>query len=119
MQRKDFLKSACTMGICSCTGIVAFSGANLFGRTNSAEKSDPDWQPGFIQKRFARLIKNLDSNVNKEQKEKILEDLGQACAEESKDYFIKYRGNIPGFLEEVKKAGQKQLNIIRKPVISG
>jgi hypothetical protein len=104
MQRKSFLKSACTLGICSCTGIAALSSAELFGKNKSLEEKDPNPQLNFIQKRFAKLVQNLDSNVNEEQKEKILEGLGSACAEESKDYFVKYKGNINGFLEEIKKS---------------
>ena len=105
MERKDFLKSACTVGICSCTGIAALSGSKLFGNTKSTDTSESDWQPGFMRKRFAKLIANLDSTVDKKQKEKILEDLGKACAEESKEAYYKFKGNISGFIDEIKKRG--------------
>jgi predicted ArsR family transcriptional regulator len=103
MERKDFLKSACTVGICSCTGIAALSGSNLFGNSKRTYASESDWQPGFMRKRFAKLIGNLDSTVDKQQKEKILQGLGKACAEESKEEYNKFKGNIAGFLDEIKK----------------
>jgi predicted hydrocarbon binding protein len=102
MKRKEFLKSACTAGICSCAGLSFFPGRNLFAMSDD-DKKGFDRRLDFIHKRFARLIEDMDSSIDEKTKAKILENLGRTCATENKEYYLKYKNNPEGFLEDVKQ----------------
>ena len=103
MERKEFLKSACTLGLCSCAGFSILSGGNIFAGTDETLQDKPDWRIGFIQKRFAKLLEILDSYVDEDDKLKMLENMGRQCARENSDLYMKFKGNPEGFLAEVKK----------------
>jgi hypothetical protein len=100
MERKDFLKSACTLGICSCACVSILSGTAL---ASVEEKKEQDWRIGFMQKRFAKLLEGINTSVPQETKMKILEDVGHTCALEYAESFTKFKGNPDAYLEELKK----------------
>ncbi|MFH1195049.1 MAG: hypothetical protein V1720_05020 [bacterium] len=102
MERKEFLKAACTFGICSCAGMSMLSSGNIFAAGSSNAEGETDWRIGFMQKRFANLIKILDNVSDPVEKKKILEDMGRGCANESKDQYTKFIGNPEGMLEVIK-----------------
>ena len=52
---------------------------------------------------FAKFLEILSSSVNEEKSIEILEKLGRECAKEYRDSYVKFKGNIEGFLEEIKK----------------
>lgn len=98
MERKEFLKAACTLGICSCAGMSFLSGGNLL-----AAGDEKDWRIGFMQRRMAKLVGILDKTSDAEEKKKIFEELGRECAKENTDEVAKFKGNVEGYLEENKK----------------
>ena len=102
MKRNEFLKSACSLGMCSCAGISLLSSETLAGSSDDAKK-ESDWRIGFIQKRFAKMIAGIDAAVDQETKTKILENLGRACAKENAASFEKFKGDPESFLRELEK----------------
>jgi len=103
MERKDFLKSACTIGMCSCAGVSLLSTGTLTAFSEIKEK-ESDWRIGFIQKRFAKMIAGMDSTLDQETKVRILENLGRACAKEHAASFEKFKGNPESFLADLKNS---------------
>jgi predicted hydrocarbon binding protein len=102
MKRKEFLKSACTLGMCSCAGASFLSGETFIASSDDTKK-EADWRLGFIQKRFAKMIVGMDSTIDQETKTKILENLGRACAKENAASFVKFKGDPESFLEDMKQ----------------
>jgi len=102
MKRNEFLKSACSLGMCSCAGVSILSGETLTA-SSDGKKNEQDWKIGFIQKRFAKMIAGMDSTVDQETKVKILENLGRACAKEHAASFEKFKGNPESFLGDLEK----------------
>lgn len=94
MDRKSFFKNACGLGICSCVGAGLLSNGNLFA---SGQKV-PDWFEGFVKRRFACLIDILDSDLDENSKNRILENLGRECAKEGNA--ASFAGNPEGFFKE-------------------
>ena len=103
MNRKEFLKSACKVGLCSCAGIVIFTGTNESQNQEDNKVKQLQGNLDFMHKRFARLIEILDVNLQEEKKNKILMELGSACAKENENYLIQYENNLGGFLDDIQK----------------
>ena len=101
MNRKDFFKNACKAGICGCAGIALLSPSNLLAAEDSTNEEKPDWRIGFMQKRFARFIEIMNSNLDDETKNKLIEELGRACANEGYKDLLKYKGKIKEFLKDI------------------
>jgi predicted ArsR family transcriptional regulator len=103
MKRKEFLSSACTLGMCSCAGFSFLPISTLTADSTGTQKKESDWRLEFIHKRFAKLIESLNTEVDQEVKKKIIEDMGRACAREYADLFKKYKDNPEGYLDEIKR----------------
>ena len=95
MDRKVFLKTACGLGLCSCIGAGFLSNGNLFATENQLT----DQKENFIKYRFAKLIGILDSTLDENTKNKIIENLGKECANNSLSR--NYVNNIDGFFKEI------------------
>jgi predicted hydrocarbon binding protein len=100
MKRKEFIASACTLGICSC---AVLSGGTLLSASSAVADEKEDWRLGFMRTRFAKLIGILDSTVDGETKKKILENMGRACARENLAFYEKFKNDPEGYLNEVKQ----------------
>lgn len=95
MDRKDFFKNACGLGICSCIGVGLLSNGDLKAATD--EKND--WKEGFMRYRFEKLIGILDSALDEKTRNQILENLGKECAQTGQS--AKYINNPDGFFSDV------------------
>ena len=80
MNRKDFFKKTCAMGICGCAGLGIFNTQSVSAQ-NPEEKED--WRIGFMQKRFAKLIEMMNIELDAEERNLLLEEMGRACAKEN------------------------------------
>jgi len=103
MERKEFLKSACRFGVCSCTGMALLSGQSILAASAQSEQEKPDWRFGFMQKRFATLLEIINSSVDEETKSQMIEQLGRACAKENEASYLKFKGNVQDYLKTVEK----------------
>jgi predicted hydrocarbon binding protein len=101
MKRKDFLNSACLLGICSCVGMPFLSSSELHA-DSLIDKKEEDWRIGFMQRRFSKVWDIINSKVGEERKREIIEELGRECAKDNQNFYLKYKDNIEGFLTEIK-----------------
>jgi predicted hydrocarbon binding protein len=104
MQRKEFIKAACTLGVCSCAGFGLWAEDSAApGQNPGAEAEQLRGKLNFIQTRFATLVSSLGSNVDENTRKKILESMGRECARQFKSQTGQFRGNPRGFVEQVQK----------------
>jgi predicted ArsR family transcriptional regulator len=103
MKRKEFLRSACSLGMCSCASLSLLSTTTLIANSDDTKKKESDWRIGFIQRRFAKLLEGMNSTVDEQTRKKILEGVGRTCAKENSEFFTKFKDNPEGFLEELKQ----------------
>lgn len=85
MERKEFLKQACAVGLCSCAVASLFASAATLRADEpkpetSPEKPKDDWRIGFMQERYAKLLAALEKRVDTPALDTALEDVGQFCA---------------------------------------
>lgn len=95
MDRKNFLKNACGLGICSCVGAVALTS----NKAIAAEEQLTPWEKSFIKHRFAKLIDILDESLDETTKNEIIEKLGRECSLNSMAQ--NYKGDVEGFFSEI------------------
>lgn len=95
MERRNFFKSACGLGIFSCVGVGLLSSSKVL----ASENNETDWKENFIKHRFAKLIGILDLTLDENTKNKIIENLGKECSKNS--FAMKYVNNLEGFLNEI------------------
>jgi predicted ArsR family transcriptional regulator len=112
MKRNEFLKSACSLGMCSCAGISLLS-AGTFTVSEDAKK-ESDWRIEFIQKRFAKMMAGMDSIIDQETKVKILENLGRSCAKEFAESYEKFKGDPELFLSNLEKTWAERTEYDKK-----
>jgi hypothetical protein len=103
MKRQEFLKSACTLGICSCAAVPFLSSVNTLAKSKTSIPQGEDWKIGFMQKRFAKLVEAINSIADQSEKEQMLEAIGRACAVESKERYLKFKNNPEGWLANIEK----------------
>jgi predicted hydrocarbon binding protein len=109
MNRKEFLKTGCKLGLCSCLGVAMLNPSKLYGAEENPEVKKLKGKLSFIHKRFAKLISLMSVNLDRKTREKILESLGMACASEYGQYYTKYKNNLKGFLGDIHKIGIEQV----------
>jgi predicted hydrocarbon binding protein len=102
MDRKDFFKKSCQAGLCACTGFAVLNQSNVLATEPNSVKKNEDWRIGFMQKRYAKVIDILNSNLDGNTQEKILESLGRTCSKESEKDRLKFKGDLEGFLKDLK-----------------
>jgi predicted ArsR family transcriptional regulator len=101
MDRKDFLKNVCKYGACGCAGMMLASPVNLFANATAQQEKQEDWRIGFMQKRISKLIENMNGKLDAETLVRLLENMGRTCAQESKGDYLKYKGDLKGYLNSL------------------
>ena len=100
MERKKFLKNACSYGFCGCVGLAFLNNSPLMANSKSKSgKDDPDWRIDFMQSRYRDLIYILNDTLDNETLIKILNQLGAKCGE---DFANKYKNDPDGFFAFIK-----------------
>lgn len=108
MDRKDFFKKSCQAGLCACAGLTVFSQTGIMANTNGNDDKTKEWQVGFMQRKFAKLVDTLTSNLDAPTRNRILEQMGRACSKEGEKDTLKFKGDVEGFLNEIKKSWVEQ-----------
>jgi hypothetical protein len=110
MNRTEFFKTACTLGVCSCFGV------RLFGQNEEPKETEetPEVKKltkklDFVQRRFAQLNTILNAHLSEDAKKKILEELGRTCAKDYISFAEKYKGNLDGFLKAIQEEWGEQV----------
>lgn len=104
MDRKEFLKSFCFMGVCSCAAVPIFAANWDTEESDNKKIKELNQKIQFMQKRFGKLIKILDEKMDDSTLNKVLGNLGRECSKDYEKYFIGFKNNLKGFLEMVQKS---------------
>lgn len=98
MQRRDFLKSACAAGLCSCTvaSLLAADEAAPAGAT-----PPEDWRINFAKQRYGKLVSTVAAKVDATTFAAIIEEVGRFCS--SQGFAGAFAGNLDGYLAEMQK----------------
>ncbi len=108
MERRDFLKSACAAGLCSCTVAALIAGDETKPETApAAPPPQEDWSVGFAKQRYAKLVSVVAAKVEPATFAAIIEEVGQFCG--STGFAGKFAGNLDGFLAEVRQRWRAQV----------
>lgn len=106
MNRDEFFRTMCTMGICSFAGMASLAeGAQA---SSTPEVDELRWKLDFVRKRFAKLVGILDANLDERTRNKVFESLGRECARMFKDITGPFAGRPEAFLKEIKKRWAKE-----------
>lgn len=109
MKRDEFIRTACTLGVCSFAGLGLWAEDSARAQSNSNPEIDElKWKLDFVRKRFAKLVGILDENLDESTRNKVFESLGRECAKLFMDLTGKFKGDPRGFLEEIKKRWAKE-----------
>ena len=118
MNRKDFFKNACKYSICGCAGMMLLSPSNFLANENTPGEKKEDWRIGFMQNRIAKLIEEMDDKLDEEEMISLLEDMGRYCAKENSKDYIKFKGDLNGYLKSLEKWVDKAEHDKEKGIIT-
>ena len=103
MDRKDFLRKACTYSACGCTGMMLLPSANSLANEATSEEEKEDWRVGFMQSRIARLMEGMGGTLDENTMISLLETMGRFCAKENGEHYAKFKGDLNGYLKSLEK----------------
>jgi hypothetical protein len=96
MERKEFLFKSCAF--CGCAGLTMLTGQTVKAATDDGKE---DWRIDFMQKRFAHLVDYMKSNIDDKARNKMIEEIGRFCAQQSRNDYAKFAGNIEEYLKDL------------------
>lgn len=120
MDRKEFLKTACGLGVCGCA-------VGLLGVAEPAqaeEAAPPDQRLAFTRYQLAKMIGFMAADTTAEACAGILEKTGRECAKLGQ-LQTQFKGNPEGYFAEAKKnwgtefSWDKQMGVITVAVAEG
>lgn len=120
MDRKEFLKSACGLGVCGCA--VGLLGAPV--PSNAAEAAAEDQRLAFVRYQLAKLLGFLATDAPADACAGILEKTGRECAKLGQ-LGVKFQGDPDGYLAAIKKlwgtdsSWDKQTGVVTVSVAEG
>ena len=107
MNRKDFFKNVCKYSACGCAGMMLLSPSNLLANGDDPEEKKEDWRISFMQNRIAKLIEGMNGELDKETLTALLEDMGKNCAKEYSENYVKFKGDLNGYLKSIEEWVEK------------
>ena len=99
MDRKEFLKSACGLGVCGCA-------LNLLGAASPLEAAEPsaeEQRSRFVKYQLSKLLGFMAADVPAEATAGILEKTGRECAKVTQ-FHVQFKGDPEGYFAAAKKA---------------
>ncbi len=103
MHRKEFLRHACGLGVCSCAVAALFSSVGRAADEAPTPEAKPeDGRLQFARRRYATLIQALATRADETTAQAVLEDVGRACASDV-PALQAFAGDPEGFLEDMRK----------------
>jgi predicted ArsR family transcriptional regulator len=118
VRRENFIRLCAG---CACSG-ASFAAALAQAQERPAATIPPDkpdsgeleWQLNAARDRFANLLAILEQELDETTRKIILRRLGAECAQDYAALFAKYRGNIDGFLDEIRRQWVAEANYDEK-----
>ncbi|OIR13627.1 hypothetical protein GALL_54460 [mine drainage metagenome] len=110
MERREFIRTLCSGGLCSC--VLGVSTLHASGDEPAAKAGAEDWRLPFAQERYARLLALMGAKLSPAEQTEVLEDLGRYCASRS-GMADKFKGNPEGFVDELRRRWQAEVSYER------
>ena len=120
MDRKEFLKSVCGMGVCGC----ALNFLGTASPLHAAETSAEDQRLAFVRYQLAKLLGFMAADAPAEACAGILEKTGRECAKLGQ-LGVRFKGDPEGYFAAAKKnwgtdfAWDKQKGVVTVAVAKG
>jgi hypothetical protein len=104
MERKEFLKCSCGIGIASCLGLGFLTSGNLFASTEPDGKTDKKTPVVPVEPRqLQNVLSYIENNTDESTKKNIFDKLGYEHT--TSEGFIKwiegYKNNLKGFFDHI------------------
>jgi predicted hydrocarbon binding protein len=99
VKRKEFIKTVCAAGACSCAAPLLFARDPATGLPGPDEAEELKGKLDFVSLRMAKLVSALDEPT----RVRVLETMGRECARQFTTLTGKFKGDPKGFLEEIKR----------------
>jgi hypothetical protein len=99
VDRKEFLKAACGLGVCGCA--LSFLGAP--GQARAEEGGAGDQRLAFVRYQLAKLVGFMGADAPADACAGILEKTGRECARLGQ-LQVKFKGDPEGYFATAKKA---------------
>jgi predicted hydrocarbon binding protein len=101
MTRSDFVKR-CTAA-CSCAGLALLPPDRSPAQPAAPSAEDLQRRLDAVQKRFAALVQILNDTLDEPTRQRVWESLGRDHGREYQPLADKYKGNLAGFLAEIRR----------------
>ena len=104
MDRKDFLKSACGIGICSCAGFNLLTNSKLLASVIQPSQSDKKTPLVPVDTRqIKNVLSYIDSSMDEPVKKNIFEKLGieHLTDEGFKNFINNTKNNLKGYFDGI------------------
>jgi hypothetical protein len=99
VDRKEFLKSVCGLGVCGCA--VSFLGTSV--PAHAEETAPQDQRLAFARYQVANLVGFMASDPNAQACAGMIEKTGRECAKLGQ-LQVKFKGDPEGYFAAIKKA---------------
>jgi hypothetical protein len=101
MDRKDFLKSTCGLGICSCAGLSLLTNGKLSAQSNQPEEKTP--LVPVDSRQIQNVLSYIDSSMDESVKKCIFERLGaeHITNKDFKNWILENRKDLQGFFDRI------------------
>ncbi len=107
MQRRDFLKSACAAGLCSCTVAGLLAAEDPKPAAPAATPAPEDWRIAFGKQRYAKLVSTVAAKVDPATFTEIIDEIGRFCS--GTGFAGKFVGDLDGYLAESRRRWGAQI----------
>ena len=120
MNKREFIKATCALGMCSCAAPVLF-GSEVAEAPKEAEDCDKikdmnrrlNWRVNHAKGQLGLLLSEIEDDIPLERREQILEKMGRNCVG-SLGWAEKYKNNPEGFFEHMKQHSGENITYDRE-----
>jgi len=109
MKRKEFLKTFCGVGMCTCAAPFAFSSENTEISEKSSELKRLEWWNAHTKKQWAKLWEIMNDYLDQEKQNEIIEQLGRNCFMNI-PWLHNYKGDPEGYFKEMNQRYGENFN---------
>ena len=115
MEKREFLKKMCGMGMCACTASFAASESpHTETEDDECKKAKEmnwrlEWRLNLAKRQYSTLLTQIEPEIPVDKLAQMLEDMGRNCAR-NLGWAEKYKGNPEGFFKYMHEHAGEQLS---------
>ena len=104
MDKREFLKKACGLGVCSCAAAVLTPEAGRAGSEDAECEQTRDmnrrleWRLNLAKRNYCSVLNKIEPEVDPKTRQNMLEQMGRNCAN-SWGQAAKFKNNPEGFFD--------------------